>query len=190
MSGTVPSERPQAVGETAIIVPVSVVEPLVSTWRARYDAAAADGVPAHVTLLYPFVPLADIDHALPALHDLFDAVDPVLATFSSVEQFPSVTYLAPEPAAWFKGLTVSLCDAFPACPPYGGLFSIDEVTPHLTVADIRDDTDHEELHGRFKAEARSYLPVSQPVTRVDLIARQPSGLWATHTSFELGPSSH
>ena len=37
--------------ETALIVPVPEVEPIVGRFRDRYDPAAADGIPAHVTVV-------------------------------------------------------------------------------------------------------------------------------------------
>src|SRR5712675_2883024 len=49
-----PSHR--AMAESALIVRVPAAEPHVSGLRARFDPAAALGVPAHVTVLYPFVP--------------------------------------------------------------------------------------------------------------------------------------
>lgn len=42
--------------ETAVLLRVPEAEPLVREWRAKGDPSAAHGVPAHVTLLYPFVP--------------------------------------------------------------------------------------------------------------------------------------
>jgi len=44
------------VTHSAVLVPVPEAERVVSHHRARLDAAAAAGVPAHVTVLYPFVP--------------------------------------------------------------------------------------------------------------------------------------
>ena len=41
--------------ETALIVEVSEAEEAVHEWRARHDSVAARGVPAHVTVLFPFV---------------------------------------------------------------------------------------------------------------------------------------
>jgi hypothetical protein len=38
--------------ESALVVPEA--EPLVKPFRDRYDPSAAAGVPAHITLLYPF----------------------------------------------------------------------------------------------------------------------------------------
>jgi hypothetical protein len=46
--------------ETAVLVPVPEAERVVSPPRSRLDGAAALGVPAHVTVLFPFVPPASI----------------------------------------------------------------------------------------------------------------------------------
>jgi hypothetical protein len=35
---------------------VPAAEPVVSTWRERFDGSAAQGMPAHITALYPFLP--------------------------------------------------------------------------------------------------------------------------------------
>jgi hypothetical protein len=41
--------------ESALLIPVPAAEPTVQRWRERLDPACRLGVPAHVTLLYPFV---------------------------------------------------------------------------------------------------------------------------------------
>ena len=43
-------------GQTAVVVPVLAVEPVVSAWRRRFDTSAAQGMPAHITALFPFLP--------------------------------------------------------------------------------------------------------------------------------------
>jgi len=42
--------------QSAVLVPVLEAERVVSPHRSRLDGAAALGVPAHVTVLFPFVP--------------------------------------------------------------------------------------------------------------------------------------
>ena len=42
--------------ESAILLCVPEAEKLVHEWRLKGDPSAARGVPAHVTLLYPFLP--------------------------------------------------------------------------------------------------------------------------------------
>ena len=46
----------RAMPETALVVEVPEAEPLVSQWRAQHDWSAQRGVPAHITILYPFAP--------------------------------------------------------------------------------------------------------------------------------------
>jgi hypothetical protein len=41
-------------GETALIVAVTAADPLVTVHRQRFDVTAGWGVPAHLTVLYPF----------------------------------------------------------------------------------------------------------------------------------------
>jgi len=50
--------------ESALMVLVPEDELLVKPFRDRYDPSAADGVPAHVTLLYPFKPPDEIDQTV------------------------------------------------------------------------------------------------------------------------------
>jgi len=44
-------------GETGVVVPVPAAAAVVGHWRKRYDTSAPLGVPPHVTICYPFVPL-------------------------------------------------------------------------------------------------------------------------------------
>ena len=43
-------------GESALLVAVPAAEPAVAAHRSRLDTSAAVGVPAHITVLYPFLP--------------------------------------------------------------------------------------------------------------------------------------
>jgi hypothetical protein len=50
-----------AAQESALVVLVPAAEALVGVFRALYDPAVRVGVPAHITVLYPFVPTDKID---------------------------------------------------------------------------------------------------------------------------------
>src|SRR5262245_50248923 len=126
---------PAADGNTALVVLVPEAEPAVAALRAAHDSSAALGVAAHVTLLFPFVPLArwhaGLDAQLAALFSRFVAFD---ARFRDTARFgDAVLYLAPEPAEPFSALTEAIAAAFPEHPPYEGVHPA--VIPHLTVAD-------------------------------------------------------
>jgi hypothetical protein len=61
--------------ESVLLITVPAAGPAVAGHRSRFDRSAVQGVPAHVTVLYPFLPPALIDadvHAVPAR--LFGAV--------------------------------------------------------------------------------------------------------------------
>jgi 2'-5' RNA ligase len=151
-------------GETAVMVPVPAVEPLVRRWRERYDSSAPFGVPAHVTLLYPFLPWTDIDSEVAGRLGALCAGQPVFeVTFRRPARFPSVLYLAPEPAEPFRRLTAAIVARWPEYPPYGGVH--DDPTPHLTIADDADDP----TMMTIEAEVRPRLPVSTTVDEASLI---------------------
>ena len=50
--------------ESALMVLVPEAESLVKPFRDRYDPSAAAGVPAHITLLYPFKHPDEIDQTV------------------------------------------------------------------------------------------------------------------------------
>ena len=123
--------------QTAVIVPVPAADPLVDRHRRHLDAAASWGVPAHVSVLYPFVEPADVDdQVIATLGDALSTVAAFDCCFGRTRWFgQDVLWLDPEPAGWFRDLTTSVWGAFPDHAPYGGAH--DDVIPHLTIAERR-----------------------------------------------------
>jgi 2'-5' RNA ligase len=145
--------------ESAVLVLVPEVEGVVASHRANLDAAARLGVPAHVTVLYPFVPPERIDELVIA--KLAEAIGSVAAfdvTFAGTRWFErSVLWLGPEPDEPFRALTAAAQRAFPGYLPYGGAHP--DVVPHLTIG---QDQQAEALEAAARAiEPR--LPVSATV---------------------------
>lgn len=170
--------------ESALIVPIPEAEFLVSRFRDQFDPSAAAGVPAHVTLLYPFKPLPEIGaEVIERLAELFSRVECFDTNFACVKRFPSVLYLAPEPDDNFRRLTNWIAKQFPETPPYGGKFA--EIIPHLTVADVGNSELLDEIAAEFETEANSRLPIQAAIKEVCLIDNE-SGRWATRQRFSLG----
>ncbi len=152
-------------GQSAVVVPVRAAESVVSTWRARFDPSAAQGMPAHITALYPFLPAHRLTgQVITGLRVLCAAVPAVELRFRRTARFPGVLYLDPEPIGWIRELTASIARNWPNTPPYGGIF--DEVIPHLTVAYSTDNRVLDEVVSHVVrslpvdttlAEARLYL---------------------------------
>jgi 2'-5' RNA ligase len=120
--------------QSALLVLVPEAEPLVRALRLRFDPSAAVGVPAHISVLFPFMPpeqlTADVLERLRAIAGGFVEFD---FTLNRTARFARTTYLVPEPDKHFAAMTAKLAREFPDYPPYGGRFP--EVIPHLTVAD-------------------------------------------------------
>lgn len=169
--------------ESAVLVAVPVAEPVVAAHRARFDQAAQWGVPAHVTVLYPFVPPAEIDGGtLETLGAAVGAVPRFSATWRSTGWFGAdVLWLAPEPDRPFRALTASVCDAFPGYPPYGGRF--DDVVPHLTIG---DHGSADELRAAER-DVLERLPISMDVSTIRLMCgTNAPGSWRTIADLPLG----
>ena len=169
--------------ESAVVVNVPVAEPVVGEHRLRLDAAASWGVPAHVTVLYPFVAPVDIDDVvLTALARAVSTVEPFEATWARTAWFDQgVLWVAPEPAGPFRALTEAVVREFPAYPPFGGQHP--EIIPHLTVgngAPLDDLLDAERV-------VSALLPFSMPITHVQVLAgTKASGSWRLLAEFPLG----
>ncbi len=118
---------------SAVIVPVPAAEPVVGTHRARLDRAAGWGVPAHVTIVFPFAPPGELDDdAVARLAAAVASVPRARVTFDGTDWFgEDVLWLAPRPPDVFLTLTEAVQGAFPQHRPYAGAY--DEVVPHLTV---------------------------------------------------------
>jgi hypothetical protein len=119
---------------TGVVIPVVEADRLVLSAAAGPRRLPGFGtVPAHITLLAPFLPEDDLDAATwETLSRFFADVTPFRFELTGVCEFPGgLTYLSPEPAATFRLLTSELHKLFPEFPPYGGAF--DEIVPHLTV---------------------------------------------------------
>ncbi|OZM80631.1 2'-5' RNA ligase family protein [Pseudonocardia sp. MH-G8] len=119
---------------SAVVVPVPEAEPRVGALRAESDPSAALGVPAHVTIMFPFLPPARLDDgARAALGAVLAGAPAFDVAFERVAWFDEdVVWWAPEPADPFVALTRAVSARF-GLQPYEGVHG-DDVTPHLTIA--------------------------------------------------------
>ncbi|MFF0622614.1 2'-5' RNA ligase family protein [Streptomyces sp. NPDC004296] len=166
-------------GRTGLIVRIPEAEPAVRAWRERFDPSARAGVPAHVTVLFPFLDASRIDARVRgALADLLGRHHAFDLRFEGCGRFPGVLYLAPEPDTQLRRLTEVVADRWPEAPPYGGRFT--DVVPHLTVADGQDDA----VLAEIEAGLPSSLPFTSRVTSVDLMVHD-GATWQEQASFAL-----
>ncbi len=153
---------------TTLIVPVPSADGLV------HDSARDAGMPAHVTLLYPFLDSAKVDEDVEAELELLFADERAFDfQLADVGRFPGVVYVSPEPAAPFVALTERLMQRWPDHPPYGGSFK--EIVPHLTVA-----------HGaQVPSGLSKQLPIRARAEEAWLVTRT-GGRWVRRAAFRFG----
>jgi 2'-5' RNA ligase len=154
-----------------VLVQVREAEPVVGDWRLRHTYDAPLGIPAHVTLLFPFVPASELALAEDRLAEVVGQAEAFDVSFARTARFPEVLYLEPDPAEPFAGLTAAIAAAWPEHPPYEGAH--ETVIPHLTVAESED----EKLLERIRADVEPKLPLQTRVTEAQLYAEDATGRW-------------
>lgn len=138
------------------------------------------GVPAHVTILYPFIAPADLDPAVRhVLAGVAAEIEPFDVRFGGIGRFPGSVYAAPEPSVPFVSLTEAVAARFPDFPPYGGAFA--EIVPHLTVAE--STTAPLDAIGH---EAGQALPFHHRVSRLEVLVQGPDERWRPRWRLRLG----
>jgi 2'-5' RNA ligase len=170
---------------TALVVPLPALEPVVGSWRSRYDASVT-GVPAHVTVLVPWIPPDELTNAdLDAIGKLAKSWDAFEVTFAEFRAFtssvgPKVHWLSPEPADPFLQITDDLSIVWPEYPPYGGAHGPEPVA-HLTVSSAAADDELDEMFEAVSAQ----LPITTTATELSVLEVR-DGSCRTRASFRLG----
>lgn len=178
------SSAPMAI--CAFVVKVPAAEPMAGDLRRRYDATVALGVPAHITLLVPFMdPALITPQVLERARHALTQTPSFAFTLGKVGRFPETAYLAPEPAAPFIEMTLALAKAFPEFPPYGGEHA--DVVPHLSVAH-GNARDAEEAATELRMRLLASGTVHACCTEVTLIENS-SGRWQDMHAFQLPAAS-
>jgi 2'-5' RNA ligase len=151
--------------QSALVVLVPAAEPVVGSWRARLDPAASLGIPAHVTVLYPFIPPSQIGtDTVASLARIFGSEAPFSLQLTRIGWFDHhVVYCVPQPEQRFCQLTERVVAQWPDFPPYQGAFA--EFVPHLTIGDGAP------LHDMRQAAAdvECHLPLCERVDAVHLM---------------------
>jgi 2'-5' RNA ligase len=170
---------------SALVVLVPEAEASVKPFRDRYDPSAAAGMPAHITLLYPFKPPDEVDEVvLDGLRHCFTRFAPIQFSLSSIRRFPvEVLYLAPEPDEPFRQLTLAIWDRYPETLPYGGKWS--NIVPHLSVAWLADEQQLDVITNDFVEASQEKLPIRATASEVALMDIE-SGRWEVRAMFSLG----
>ena len=159
---------------------------LIGQWWHTTDAAA-DGMPPHITLLWPWKSRADIsDEDFAMIANVARQTQPLHLRLTSLQTFPGVLWLRPEPTEALLVLMRRLWSMFPSHPPFGGSLP-NEPIPHITVAKVPDgalDGLTAEVHSRIGSRLPIQLAVDDIAVSIEGAA--PDGRWAPVRRFALG----
>ncbi len=168
--------------QTAFIVQVPQAENCVADLRACFDASANLGVPAHLSILVPFMSPELITPAvLTRAQAALNGLGRFAFTLNHVGRFEATAYLAPEPAAPFVAMTEALVRAFPGFLPFGGEHAT--IIPHLTVAH-GDATEAEAAAIELATRLQLSGPINCQCDAVTLLENT-TGRWQVMYVFEL-----
>ena len=172
---------------SAVILPIELPRALEAL-RARADPFAALGVPAHITILFPFLARPRLDRSAMATTASIVAAERTFAvSLVGVRSWPpragdeGTVWLEPRPRAPLVRLTTALWRAFPMAPPYRGEF--DAIVPHLTVADSAG------YEAEAVALAADSVPFRRTATELWLIVEARGGRWERAEVFPLAGST-
>lgn len=169
--------------ETALVVLVPEAEAIVSPFRSRFDRSAIRGMPAHITVFYPFVrPDRVSDELAATLRSLFAHSQRFQFSLVGVCGFPGVVYLVPDPLESFDALTKEVMRQFPALSPYGGLVA--NPVPHLTVAQKPPAESLAHVVTDLIASCGSRLPLECRAESIALAVKR-EGRWSISDRFPL-----
>lgn len=183
---------------TALLLPVPAADRLLTKIAGRYPTTVRPGLPAHLTVLYPFVPAESLDGAtVHTCAGIAERTTPIDVRFTHCRVRGDMAYLGPEPAAPVDALLRAVRTRWPRLRPYEGRFA--DAPPHVTLALDGQPSDHanrEGAHGPAAAEHVSkrlraivrlvdpLLPIGTTLDELVLVVLGGDG-WAVHERWPL-----
>ncbi|WP_410616138.1 2'-5' RNA ligase family protein [Amycolatopsis sp. lyj-109] len=151
-------------GTTALVILLPAAEPALTAARRVDPALVRPGLPAHVTVLYPFLPDASLtDEVLAEVRSLAAAVSPPAdVQLTDLVVTPRFVALA---APALQAVADAVCARWPEVLPYGGRFG-PRPAAHLTVA----MGGPAEALERVAEEVRPLLPLADRAETLQLVA--------------------
>lgn len=182
--------RPGRGLESAVIVPLLQADRLLGPWRDRWQPAAPVGIPACVTLAYPFLTAGELGPvALEGLGAIFAAQPPLSVRLAGVGRWPGIVYLAPEPSEPFVELAEQVQEQFPSCRPADG----GTIVPHVTALRSLDDRLLDEAASALAAElpldcrlSEAWLVQAAGAGHAWLVSEGAGERWTLRMRFALG----
>ena len=158
------NDEPGQSVESGLIIRFPALDQFVAQWRRQLHPHLPS-IPAHITVMYPFVDADQIPAALGKLEKLAATIRAFPVTWDEVAWFDTtVVYLAPSDETPFRSLTRTVTATWPSLLPYGGEHP--DPTPHLTLS---SDASRGDLEAVANA-ANALLPHTERATGFTIVA--------------------
>jgi hypothetical protein len=168
--------------ETSLIAPVPEAQRLVGCWRDPLDPWADQGIPAHITVAAPFLPLGGItQEVLQHLRILAAGHERPRVVFDRVQHLPGAVSLLPADDRDLTALTSGLTAAWPVV--HAALRTGSKRPYHLTAA----CSDDQRIFTEIAADLRPMLPITVRLDCLHLVAHD-ARVVRTVAELRIGPS--
>lgn len=177
----------EASAASGLIIESPAAELAVGALRDRYDEFAPAGIPAHLTVLFPFIPCPDLapEH-LAQVGQIAAGIDAFDYSLDRTGWFNEhVVWLGPRDPAPFLAVIESVTAAFPDYLPYQGLHA--DVIPHLTLGHARPMPDLRQA----ETEVAASLPIQDRASAITLMTEDSGtpGRWSKRATFDFRQAS-
>jgi 2'-5' RNA ligase len=167
-----------------MIVPPRDIQGFADHYRRLYMPDSVPRIEAHITVLYPFVPYAQLPHAVPRLRKALASVPPRPVALRGFAAFfdEGILYLRLADDERVLSLYRAIVAEFPEYPAYGGKHG-EHWVPHMAVGEF---TDRAELERVFSELAGLRLFLGWDVEQVVVKYKAPDLVWHTWAEVPLG----
>lgn len=167
--------------QSIILVPVLSADPVIGVWREKYDEVSHHGMPAHVTLLFPFkAPDFITEKVINKIGEIFSNVKQFPFVLNKIGTFPHVIFLEPNPRESFIELTEAIARQFPENPPWEGKYS--SINPHITIGSKIDEQKMNDIKEKITQDIKNKLPIKTNATEAWLMVKN-SDAWKIKRKF-------
>lgn len=174
--------------QSALILPVLPVDPLARPYRKQYTKDGAMGLPAHVTLLFPFFDQAAwTEERQSQLETAAAAIEPFEYQLIGLNRFADkgVLYLEPDNQPALLNLIHTIAALFPQLPPYEGRVALAEIRPHVSIAAAETDAELDTIEAEFRKAIEVSLPWTIKADQIWLVVTA-GGQWYRRVQIRLG----
>ncbi len=172
---------PGTMTTTIMIVAPHSVQAIAAPIMRRCAHDTLIRVPAHLTVLFPFVPYERLDEASERVREICASIAPFDITMSGYDSFPGVAFMTPVDPEPIKAVFRRIYAAFPECPPYDGAHGND-LHPHMTVGEFASEAEQQ------AAALPDYEPITFSAERlhIEYGLHKVALPWITHSVIPLG----